>query len=271
MARRVGPRSLAAGWLGAAGLAAAMLWATSGDEPAPPEPVPDSPSVDRDPTPPEPEPPERPGPFESPGLSDWRPRPRLGWPVHSVHITSSFGWRVDPVSGRGTRLHRGLDLRGAIGDLVLSIGDGRVQFVGHDPLLGTMVLVDHGQGLTSLYGHLSDVLVVADAPVERGAAIGLVGNTGRSAAPHLHLTVKLDGRAIDPLEVIGEPLHRPLALATPEDAPIGDPGAPTDDPAPTASPPDALPEIPPDSPEPPTRPPPMRHPLAHRSDDGGEP
>ncbi len=207
------------------------------------------------------------GAFESPGLSDWRPRPRMGWPVQSVHITSSFGWRVDPVSGRGVRLHRGLDLRGAIGDMVLSIGEGRVEFVGHDPLLGTMIIIDHGDGVQSLYGHLSDVLVVADVRVDRGAAIGLVGNTGRSAAPHLHLTVKLDGHAIDPLELIGEPLHRPVALATPADAPVGDLGADEpsgdDSPVPT-SPLDAQPEAP-------VGPVPPRHPLPHRSDDGGEP
>ncbi|MCA9706984.1 MAG: peptidoglycan DD-metalloendopeptidase family protein [Myxococcales bacterium] len=221
------------------------------------------------------------GAFDSPALQAWRPRPRLGWPVRSVHITSSFGWRVDPVSGRGTRLHRGLDLRGAIGDLVLSIGDGRVEFVGHDPMLGTMVVIDHGDGLQSLYGHLSDVLVVTDAPVARGAAIGLVGNTGRSAAPHLHLTVKLDGHAIDPLEVIGEPLYRPMALATPADAPVGslppsplDPldraGAPSD-PDPTGGvssantpPPGAQLGLPLGTPS-------MRHPLPQRSDDGGEP
>jgi murein DD-endopeptidase MepM/ murein hydrolase activator NlpD len=159
-------------------------------------------------------PPPPPGAFDLPGLRDWAPSDRLGWPTESVHITSSYGWRVDPVSGQGTRLHRGIDLRGTPGDLVLSIGAGTVEFAGHDPLLGNLVIVDHGQGLESFYGHLSDVLVAADVEVERGAAIGLVGNTGRSAAPHLHLSVRLDGVPIDPLEVIGEPLHRPSAAAT---------------------------------------------------------
>ena len=266
-------------------------------DPAPPSPLPDEDPpvvVDLGPDPTAPPPSSGSDPFASRGLQDLRPRPRLGWPVHSVHITSSFGWRVDPISGRGTRLHRGLDLRGAIGDLVLSIGDGRVEFVGHDPLLGTMVIIDHGDGLTSLYGHLSDVLVVSDAVVQRGAAIGLVGNTGRSAAPHLHLTVKLDGRAIDPLEVIGEPQHRPVALATPEDAPAGDPSRPeanvtdttnptdpmnvnaADDPAPSpvpSAPPGTSAALAPatDRTDGATKPPPLRHPLPHRSDDGGEP
>jgi len=197
------------------------------------------------------------GAFEIPGLDRHRPQPRLGWPVQSVHITSSFGWRVDPVSGRGVRMHGGVDFRGAPGDLVLSIGAGEIEFVGHDPFLGNMVIVDHGQGLRSLYGHLSDTLVVAQMPVDRGAAIGLVGNTGRSAAPHLHLTVKLDGRTIDPLDVIGEPLHAPGALATSLEETLEAPTSPTRaiDPA-----------------DEPVAPPPARGPprtLPNRSDDGG--
>jgi murein DD-endopeptidase MepM/ murein hydrolase activator NlpD len=159
--------------------------------------------------------PPPPGAFELPGLREQAPAAeRLGWPTESLHVTSTYGWRVDPVTGQGTRLHRGIDLRGTPGDLILSIGDGTVEFAGHDPLLGNLVIVDHGQGLQSFYGHLSDVLVAARMDVERGAALGLAGNTGRSAAPHLHLSVRLDGVPIDPLEVIGEPQHRPTAAAT---------------------------------------------------------
>lgn len=137
---------------------------------------------------------------------------RLDWPVEIVHITSDFGWRIDPVSGRGTRLHGGLDLRGAIGDLVLSVAEGSIVFAGHDALLGNHVIIDHGLGVQSYYGHLSDVLVHAGLAVDRGATIGLVGNTGRSAAPHLHLTIKVDGVAVDPMGLIGQPLHNPSAL-----------------------------------------------------------
>ena len=166
----------------------------------------------------EPEPPPPPGAFELPGLREHAPAERLGWPTESVHLTSSYGWRVDPVTGLGTRLHRGIDLRGAPGDLILSIGAGTVAFVGYDPLLGNLVIVDHGEGLQSFYGHLSDVLVATDVLVDRGAAIGLAGNSGRSAAPHLHLSVRLDGVPIDPLEVLGEPRYRPEAVARRLDA-----------------------------------------------------
>lgn len=153
-------------------------------------------------------------PLAAAGLDALRREPALGWPVESVHITSYFGWRVDPVSGKGTRLHRGLDLRGRTGDLVLSVGDGTVAFVGHDPLLGNMVVVDHGDGLESLYGHLDAALVHAGLAIPRGATVGLVGNTGRSEAPHLHLTIKLHDVAIDPLLVLGQPPHAPTALVT---------------------------------------------------------
>lgn len=197
------------------------------------------------------EPPPPPGAFELPGLREHAPAERLGWPTESVHLTSSYGWRVDPVTGLGTRLHRGIDLRGTPGDLILSIGAGTVEFVGHDPLLGNLVIVDHGEGLQSFYGHLSDVLVATDVLVDRGAAIGLAGDSGRSAAPHLHLSVRLDGVPIDPLEVLGEPQYRPEAVAkrlealdraaAPPPAPEAEPAAPdtqegTPDPTSTPSP-----------------------------------
>ena len=133
------------------------------------------------------------------GLDSLARRPTLRWPLEQVHITSRFGWRSDPVSGVGVRLHRGIDLRGATGDLVLATGQARVLFSGWDPLLGELIILDHGDGLESWYAHLSSRLVYEGIAVQRGSAIGNVGNTGRSAAPHLHLTIKLDGEAIDPL------------------------------------------------------------------------
>jgi murein DD-endopeptidase MepM/ murein hydrolase activator NlpD len=131
---------------------------------------------------------------------EWlRPRPRFDWPVERPHVTSRFGWRTDPVSGSGVQLHRGIDLRGDTGDYVLAVADGIVEFAGRDPLLGKMAIVDHGEGVRSIYGHMHDVLVHDGVPLRRGAAIGLIGNTGRSQAPHLHLTLTVDGEAVDPL------------------------------------------------------------------------
>jgi murein DD-endopeptidase MepM/ murein hydrolase activator NlpD len=151
--------------------------------------------------------------FAAEGLSALEPAPRTGWPVESVHLTSYFGWRVDPVTGKGTRLHRGIDLRGRPGDLVMSIAPGRVAFVGNDSLLGNMVVIDHGLGIESYYGHLTDVLVHSGLQIEQGTAIGTVGNTGRSQAPHLHLSIKIGDVPVDPLAILRRPLDPSPALA----------------------------------------------------------
>jgi murein DD-endopeptidase MepM/ murein hydrolase activator NlpD len=190
----------------ALGLSVAVLGLACGDEDVPAA-APDAVDVAAAPEP-APAEPEAPGdPFEVEDIEVARPGLRFGWPVESPHITSYFGWRVNPMTGVGTKLHRGLDLRGAPGDLILSIGPGVVQFAGHDPLLGNLVIVDHGLGVTSYYGHMQDILVHVGLPVGRGTALGLVGNTGRSEAPHLHLTVKIGALAVDPLWLIGAPLH----------------------------------------------------------------
>jgi murein DD-endopeptidase MepM/ murein hydrolase activator NlpD len=187
-------------------LVLAALLACGADDDAPVA----SPSGSTGPAPagePEDAPPPETDPFVDEGLEAARPRLRFGWPVESPHITSYFGWRTNPITGAGTKLHRGLDLRGSTGDLVLSIGPGVVLFSGHDLLLGNLVIIDHGLGVTSFYGHLSDILVHTGLPVGRGTALGLVGNTGRSEAPHLHLTIKLGTIAVDPLWLLGAPLH----------------------------------------------------------------
>ncbi len=142
---------------------------------------------------------DAPDPWAREGLEALRPAPAIRWPLEAVHLTSYFGWRYDPVAGAGYRLHRGIDLRGATGDIVISVAAGRVRFAGHDPLLGNLVIVDHRGGLSSWYAHLSSIGVHAGLPVARGTALGAVGNTGRSAAPHLHLTFKLGQLAVDPL------------------------------------------------------------------------
>jgi murein DD-endopeptidase MepM/ murein hydrolase activator NlpD len=176
-----------------------------GDEPAP-APTAETPdAVALEPEPQAPPPPK--DPFVTEDLEQARPGLVFGWPVESPHITSYFGFRTNPMTGIGTKLHRGLDLRGGIGDLILSIGPGVVQFAGQDLLLGNLVIVDHGLGVTSYYGHMHDILVHVGLPVDRGTALGLVGNTGRSEAPHLHLTVKIGALAVDPLWLIGAPLH----------------------------------------------------------------
>lgn len=154
-------------------------------------------------------------------------RPMLGWPVEAIHITSTFGWRIDPMIPGARQLHRGVDFRGDEGDLALSIGDGVVAFAGHDPVLGKLVVIEHGDAMISLYAHLSDTLAVEGVPVQRGAAIGLIGNTGRSSGPHLHLSIKVRGIPVDPLLLLDQPRHDPASLTVPRPTPTPDPPAVT--------------------------------------------
>lgn len=142
------------------------------------------------------------------------PPPLLDWPVHDVHITSFFEWRADPL-GAGARMHKGIDLRGAVGDPVLSVGPGRVSTSSYDSVLGHHVVVDHADGLQSLYAHLDGRTVFAGVPVSRGTQLGTLGNTGRSEAPHLHLTIRVDGIAVDPLTVLRAPAHGADLMAQP--------------------------------------------------------
>jgi len=206
-------------WVVGLGLAWATCTLACG--PAPADVPGPSIATQREPTEPSPD------PIVAEGLGSLLPPERLAWPLESVHITSHFGWRVDPVGGKGMRLHRGVDLRGQVGDLVTAIAGGRVTFVGHDALLGNVVIIDHGMGIESLYGHLQDVLVHHGLAVPRGAAIGMVGNTGRSQATHLHLTVRVHGVAIDPLAVLGHPLHAPEVLGVDPEGTDAQPDATT--------------------------------------------
>lgn len=153
-------------------------------------------------------------PVDSAYLESLLPGPVLDWPVDDVHITSYFEWRSDPLGG-GARMHRGIDLRGDVGDPVYSVGPGRVSTSSYDATLGHHVVVDHADGMQSLYAHLEARTVFAGVPVSRGSTLGRLGNTGRSEAPHLHLTIRVDGVAIDPLTVLRAPQHAPNLMAQP--------------------------------------------------------
>ncbi len=112
-------------------------------------------------------------------------------------ITSPFGYRPDPFLGRPA-LHPGMDLVQAYGAQIRSTAAGRVIHAGPMGGYGNMVEVDHGNGLTTRYGHMSEVLVSEGEPVKAGAVLGLIGSTGRSTGPHLHYEVRVDGEPVDP-------------------------------------------------------------------------
>jgi murein DD-endopeptidase MepM/ murein hydrolase activator NlpD len=114
-----------------------------------------------------------------------------------LEVTSVFGYRTDPFLGRPA-LHSGMDLRADSGEPVRATASGRVDVAEPTGGYGNMVQIDHGAGLATRYGHLSEIDVQAGQWVEDGTVIGRVGSTGRSTGPHLHYETRIDGEAVDP-------------------------------------------------------------------------
>lgn len=120
-----------------------------------------------------------------------------GQPVDAGYNSSSFGWRVDPFTGK-MALHEGLDYMAEAGSPILAAADGIVTQAESTPDYGNIVKVDHGSGLETRYAHASRLLVRTGDRVARGQLIAEVGNTGRSTGAHLHFEVRLNGVALDP-------------------------------------------------------------------------
>ena len=117
--------------------------------------------------------------------------------IGEVEFTSGFGVRSDPFLGRPA-MHTGLDFRAASGDPVRVTANGKVVSAGWSGGYGRMVEVDHGNGLSTRYGHLSEINVKVGETVKIGQVVGLVGSTGRSTGPHLHYETRIEGEAVDP-------------------------------------------------------------------------
>jgi murein DD-endopeptidase MepM/ murein hydrolase activator NlpD len=122
----------------------------------------------------------------------------LAKPVADAAITSRFGARLDPFVGRPAT-HPGIDFRAEMGYPVKATAAGQVVTAELAGSYGNMIEIDHGNGVTTRYGHLSRILVKVGELVAKGAIIGRTGNTGRSTGPHLHYEVRVDGNAIDPM------------------------------------------------------------------------
>lgn len=118
-------------------------------------------------------------------------------PIPGAEVTSSFGKRVDPFF-RKTAFHAGIDFRAPTGKPVEAAGAGRVVKAGRSGGYGLMVEIDHGNGITTRYAHLSKILVNKGAQVEAGKRIGLVGSTGRSTGPHLHYEIRRSNKPANP-------------------------------------------------------------------------
>ncbi len=129
------------------------------------------------------------------------------------YLSSSYGWRRHPVTGRYLR-HDGLDFAAPRGTPILAAAGEVVLAAGPDAGYGLRVDIDHGDGLTSRYAHASEVLVKAGDLVERGQLIARVGSSGVSTGPHLHFEIRLAGQAMDPRLFLGRPPTAPPALAS---------------------------------------------------------
>ena len=113
------------------------------------------------------------------------------WPVNAP-ITSPFGWRWG-------RMHEGVDLGASYGAAIAAAASGTVIYAGWEGGYGNLVVIDHGGGIATAYGHQSRIAASVGQQVAQGQTIGYVGSTGHSTGPHLHFEVRVDGSAVDPL------------------------------------------------------------------------
>ncbi len=116
-------------------------------------------------------------------------------------VTSSFGYRRSPFTGK-REFHQGFDISTRKGTPILATADGVVTFVGKKGLLGKTVIIDHGHGMVTRYGHAQKFLKKRGEKVKRYEPIALVGNTGRSTGPHVHYEVRLNGIPVNPYKYI---------------------------------------------------------------------
>ncbi|HSI28043.1 MAG: M23 family metallopeptidase, partial [Methylophilus sp.] len=122
-------------------------------------------------------------------------------PVDAAYSSSSYGWRIDPMSGHRA-FHEGLDFPAASGTPVYAAADGIVSTAAQTSDYGNLLKIDHGSGLETRYAHNSRLLVKAGERVIKGQKVALIGSTGRSTGPHLHYEIRLNGNPLDPREYL---------------------------------------------------------------------
>ena len=125
----------------------------------------------------------------------------LFWPTVNHTITSPFGYRVHPIWGI-RMYHTGVDISGSYGDNIYAVSNGRVIYSGWQSGYGKVIIIDHGNGMSTLYAHCSQLLVGEGDFVKRGEIVGKIGTTGWSTGPHLHFEVRKNGTPINPLSVV---------------------------------------------------------------------
>lgn len=124
------------------------------------------------------------------------------WPVPGVsRYSSGFGMRFHPIKGKW-RMHYGIDIGAESSSNIIAVEDGTVSFAGNKGDYGKTVIIDHEEGVQSLYAHNSKLLVEAGDRVKRGDIIAHAGSTGVSTGPHLHFEIRIDNNRVDPLPYI---------------------------------------------------------------------
>ncbi|MBR6637659.1 MAG: peptidoglycan DD-metalloendopeptidase family protein, partial [Lachnospiraceae bacterium] len=126
------------------------------------------------------------------------------WPLkNNFKVTSNYGYRTHPVTGKKYSFHNGIDIGASSGTPILSAYKGVVATVAYTSLAGNYIMINHGSGLYTVYMHCSKIIAKQGQTVKQGDTIALVGSTGRSTAPHLHFSVRLNGEYVNPGPYIG--------------------------------------------------------------------
>jgi murein DD-endopeptidase MepM/ murein hydrolase activator NlpD len=131
------------------------------------------------------------------------------WPVEG-RITAGFGERTDPFNGEGA-FHRGVDISSPYGTRVIAPADGVVQYADFINGYGRAIILQHGQGVSTLYGHLSGFAVSTGQIVHRGDTLGYVGISGRSTGPHLHYEVRIFNTPVNPYKYLRFTVNQQIA------------------------------------------------------------
>jgi murein DD-endopeptidase MepM/ murein hydrolase activator NlpD len=142
------------------------------------------------------------------------------WPTEG-HVTSLYGYRMDPINrrdGETGEFHSGVDIANSADTLIYATADGTVRAAGWSHGYGQMIVIDHGYGISTLYGHTAKALVKSGEHVARGQVIAYMGTTGRSTGAHLHYEVWQHGRAVNPMVYLKVRSDGEVAAAAPEAA-----------------------------------------------------
>lgn len=124
---------------------------------------------------------------------------KFGWPVQGYSgINGNYGWRTDPFNKKKKEFHNGMDLQAPLGTTIIASADGTVITAGYINGYGYTIIISHGGGVSTLYGHNSKLLVTAGTAVKKGQAIARAGSTGRSTGAHCHFEVRINGSHTNP-------------------------------------------------------------------------